>query len=40
MLTARYLWNFLSGMSSKHKIQAAAKIINDRPNEKRRSRLG
>ena len=24
MLTARYLWNFLSGMSSKHKIQAAA----------------
>ena len=24
MLTARYLWNFLSGMSTKHKIQAAA----------------
>ncbi len=24
MLTARYLWNFLSGMSSKHKLQAAA----------------
>ena len=24
VLTARYLWNFLSGMSSKHKIQAAA----------------
>ena len=24
ILTARYLWNFLSGMSSKHKIQAAA----------------
>ena len=23
-LTARYLWNFLSGMSTKHKIQAAA----------------
>ena len=24
VLTARYLWNFLSGMSTKHKIQAAA----------------
>ena len=24
MLTARYLWNFLSGMSSKHNLQAAA----------------
>ena len=24
VLTARYLWNFLSGMSSKHNIQAAA----------------
>ena len=24
MLTARYLWNFLSGMSTKHKIRAAA----------------
>ena len=24
MLTARYLWNFLSGMSSKHKIRVAA----------------
>ena len=24
LLTARYLWNFLSGMSTKHKIQAAA----------------
>ncbi len=24
MLTARYLWNFLSGMSTKHRIQAAA----------------
>ncbi len=24
MLTARYLWNFLSGMSTKHKIKAAA----------------
>ena len=24
MLTARYLWNFLSGMSTKHKIHAAA----------------
>ena len=24
VLTARYLWNFLSGMSSKHKLQAAA----------------
>ena len=24
MLTARYLWNFLRGMSTKHKIQAAA----------------
>ena len=24
MLTARYLWNLLSGMSTKHKIQAAA----------------
>ena len=24
ILTARYLWNFLSGMSTKHKIQAAA----------------
>ena len=24
MLTARYLWNFLSGVSTKHKIQAAA----------------
>ena len=24
MYTARYLWNFLSGMSTKHKIQAAA----------------
>ena len=24
ILTARYLWNFLSGMSSKHNIQAAA----------------
>ena len=24
LLTARYLWNFLSGMSSKHKLQAAA----------------
>ena len=24
MLTARYLWNFLSGMSTKHKLQAAA----------------
>ena len=22
--TARYLWNFLSGMTSKHKIEAAA----------------
>ena len=24
MLTARYLWNFLSGMVSKHKLKAAA----------------
>ena len=24
VLTARYLWNFLSGMSTKHKLQAAA----------------
>ena len=24
VLTARYLWNFLSGMSTKHNIQAAA----------------
>ena len=24
MLTARYLWNFLSGMTSKHKLQQAA----------------
>ena len=24
MLTARYLWNFLSGMTSKHKLQLAA----------------
>ena len=24
LTTARYLWNFLSGMSTKHKIQAAA----------------
>ena len=24
MLTARYLWNFLSGMSTKHNIQVAA----------------
>ena len=24
LLTARYLWNFLSGMSTKHKLQAAA----------------
>ena len=24
LLTARYLWNFLSGMTSKHKLQLAA----------------
>ena len=24
LLTARYLWNFLSGMVSKHKLQIAA----------------
>ena len=24
MLTARYLWNFLSGMTSKHKLRIAA----------------
>ena len=24
MYTARYLWNFLSGMVSKHKLQVAA----------------
>ena len=24
LLTARYLWNFLSGMTSKHKLQQAA----------------
>ncbi len=24
LLTARYLWNFLSGMVSKHKLQQAA----------------
>ena len=24
MLTARYLWNFLSGMTTKHKLQIAA----------------
>ena len=24
LLTARYLWNFLSGMTSKHKLKAAA----------------
>ena len=24
LLTARYLWNFLSGMTSKHKLQTAA----------------
>ena len=24
VLTARYLWNFLSGMSTKHRIQVAA----------------
>ena len=24
VLTARYLWNFLSGMSTKHNLQAAA----------------
>ena len=31
LLTARYLWNFLSGMSTKHKIQAAVKYFYDRP---------
>ena len=24
LLTARYLWNFLSGMTSKHKLQTIA----------------
>ena len=24
LLTARYLWNFLSGMTSKHKLQSVA----------------